>query len=313
MTKLRKEYCVATMKRKTLAAITTTALLFSGVCAGGLLPSEICITDKISAEEALHGDVNLDGQVDITDLSKLMICIVDRNELTGQAKINADVDNDGLVSLSDLAKLRQYVSKIIESFIESPSAESSPSNPTENTKEIEQYEENSFIITLYPEYAPISCSNFEELVRSGFYDGLTFHRVVDNFVAQGGDPTGTGKGGSSKTIKGEFASNGITNPLSHERGVVSMARLNSIPDSATSQFFICYTDCTFLDGSSAAFGKVTDGMEIIDSFLKVPRSLNEIKEIAYPDNKIIIEKATMISPDKDNHPRVLMTMNDFLK
>ncbi|MBP1591511.1 MAG: peptidylprolyl isomerase [Oscillospiraceae bacterium] len=80
-----------------------------------------------------------------------------------------------------------------------------------------------------------------------------------------------------------------------------------------SQFFICYTDCTFLDGSSAAFGKVTDGMEIIDSFLKVPRSLNEINEIAYPDNKIIIEKATMISPDKDNHPRVLMTMNDFLK
>ena len=311
---------MTTMKRKALALITTTALLFSGVCSGGFLPSEISMTNKVSAAEALPGDVTLDGQIDITDLSLLMIRIVDKNELTGQAKINGDVDNDGLVTLSDLAKLRQYVSKIIETFREatsadtSPLTEPSPSNPPENTSEKteEQYAANSFIITLYPEYAPITCSNFEELVEDGFYDGVTFHRVVDNFMAQGGDPTGTGEGGSSKKIKGEFASNGITNPLSHERGVVSMAR-NSIPDSASSQFFICYTDCTFLDGSYAAFGKVTDGMEIIDSFLKVPRSLNEIKEIAYPDNKIIIEKATMISPDEDNHPRVLMTMNDFLK
>ncbi|MBR7085420.1 MAG: peptidylprolyl isomerase, partial [Oscillospiraceae bacterium] len=100
-------------------------------------------------------------------------------------------------------------------------------------------EENAFIITLYPDTAPITCENFEKLVSEGFYNGLTFHRVVDNFMAQGGDPEGTGMGGSEQTIKGEFASNGVENNLSHQRGIVSMARSQD-PDSASSQFFICY-------------------------------------------------------------------------
>jgi len=168
-----------------------------------------------------------------------------------------------------------------------------------------------FIITLYPEYAPITCENFEKLVSEGFYDGLTFHRVVEGFMAQGGDPQGTGMGGSKDTIKGEFASNGVENNLSHKRGIVSMAR-SQMPDSASSQFFICYDDsCTFLDGNYAAFGEVTDGMEVVDNFLKVPRSLGGDGDISSPNSPITIKTAVMIEDDQNGNPRVQVTMNEF--
>ena len=172
---------------------------------------------------------------------------------------------------------------------------------------------NTFIITLYPEYAPITCENFEKLVSDGFYDGVGFHRVVEGFMAQGGDPTGTGMGDASvPTIKGEFKTNGVDNPLSHKRGIVSMAR-TQIPDSASSQFFICYDDsCTFLDGSYAAFGEVTEGMEVVDNFLKVERSYNSGGELAIPKTPITMETVTMIDDDSEGHPRVQVTMNDFL-
>ena len=111
--------------------------------------------------------------------------------------------------------------------------------------------------------APITVANFEKLVKEGFYDGLIFHRVIAGFMIQGGDPTGTGMGGSEETIKGEFAINGVNNPISHKRGVISMAR-TQIPDSASSQFFICHADATFLDGQYAAFGHVTEGMDVVD-------------------------------------------------
>ena len=126
-----------------------------------------------------------------------------------------------------------------------------------------------FVIELYPEYAPITVANFEKLVKSGFYNGLTFHRVIDGFMAQGGDPEGTGCGGSDENIKGEFLQNGVNNTLSHTRGVISMARSGN-PNSASSQFFICYDDCTFLDGQYAAFGKVTEGMAIVDKIANTP-------------------------------------------
>ena len=111
--------------------------------------------------------------------------------------------------------------------------------------------------------APITVSNFVDLVKKGFYDGLTFHRIMTGFMIQGGDPKGTGKGGSDKTIKGEFSLNGVDNPLSHTRGAISMARSKAY-DSASSQFFIVHEDSTFLDGQYAAFGYVTDGMDIVD-------------------------------------------------
>ena len=130
---------------------------------------------------------------------------------------------------------------------------------------------NTFTIETAPKYAPETVKNFLTLVESGFYNGLTFHRVIDGFMAQGGDPKGDGTGGSEKTIKGEFSANGFkNNTLSHTRGVISMARSNN-PDSASSQFFICYDDVSFLDGQYAAFGKVVDGMETVDDFLKIKR------------------------------------------
>ena len=123
-------------------------------------------------------------------------------------------------------------------------------------------------IELDPKAAPITCANFEKLVSEGFYDGLIFHRVIAGFMIQGGDPTGTGMGGSDENIKGEFKINGINNPLSHKRGVISMARSQRY-NSASSQFFICHTDATFLDGQYAAFGHVVEGMEVVDRIANV--------------------------------------------
>ena len=172
--------------------------------------------------------------------------------------------------------------------------------------------DNSFVITLYPDVAPITCENFEKLVKDGFYDALKFHRVVEDFMAQGGDPKGDGTGGSTDTIKGEFSQNGVENTLSHTRGVVSMARSND-PDSASSQFFICYGDESFLDGQYAAFGKVTEGMDVVDSFVKVERSMGSDGAVSSPNTDIIMENVKMIDDDSDGNPRVEITMNDFLK
>lgn len=112
--------------------------------------------------------------------------------------------------------------------------------------------------------APVTCANFVELAESGFYDGLTFHRIIAGFMMQGGDPKGNGTGGSENKIVGEFKSNGIENPLSHTRGVVSMAR-SKAKNSASSQFFICHEDAPHLDGGYAAFGTVTEGMDVVDA------------------------------------------------
>ena len=119
-------------------------------------------------------------------------------------------------------------------------------------------------VELDADAAPITVQNFLDLADSGFYDGLTFHRIIDGFMIQGGDPEGTGMGGSDKTIKGEFSANGVENPLSHTRGAISMAR-SSAMDSASSQFFIVQKDSTFLDGQYACFGYVTDGMDVVDA------------------------------------------------
>lgn len=127
----------------------------------------------------------------------------------------------------------------------------------------------SAVIELNPEVAPITVRNFQDLVGSGFYNGLIFHRVISGFMVQGGDPTGTGMGGSKETIRGEFAANGVKNFLSHERGVISMAR-SQMYNSASSQFFICHADAKFLDGQYAAFGKVVEGMETVDAIASVP-------------------------------------------
>lgn len=127
--------------------------------------------------------------------------------------------------------------------------------------EVEKY--GTIEADLYDELAPITVENIKSLINDKFYDGLTFHRIIKDFMIQGGDPKGDGTGGAPDKIKGEFAQNGVENNLSHTRGVLSMARSQD-PDSASSQFFIVHKDSTYLDGQYAAFGKVTKGMEVVD-------------------------------------------------
>lgn len=122
-------------------------------------------------------------------------------------------------------------------------------------------------VELDADTAPVTVTNFVKLAQEGFYDGLTFWRIMDGFMMQGGDPKGNGTGGSGETIKGEFSSNGVKNDISHVRGIISMAR-STDPDSASSQFFIVQSDSTFLDSDYAAFGKVTEGMDIVDEICK---------------------------------------------
>lgn len=129
--------------------------------------------------------------------------------------------------------------------------------------EIDIKDYGKITLELDADTAPVTVTNFIHLAEDGFYDGLTFHRIISGFMIQGGDPLGNGTGGSDKEIKGEFSSNGVENDISHVRGVISMARSNA-PDSASSQFFIVHEDSTFLDGNYAAFGHVTEGIEIVD-------------------------------------------------
>ena len=129
--------------------------------------------------------------------------------------------------------------------------------------QIEIADYGTITVELDASAAPITVENFISLAESGFYDGLTFHRIIEGFMMQGGDPDGNGTGGSGQTIKGEFSANGVDNPISHTRGTISMARSNDY-DSASSQFFIMQEDNLLLDGSYAAFGHVTDGMDVVD-------------------------------------------------
>ena len=134
--------------------------------------------------------------------------------------------------------------------------------------------------------APISVTNFINLANEGFYDGLTFHRIISGFMIQGGDPKGNGTGGSEKTIKGEFSANGVENDISHVRGVISMARAND-PDSGSSQFFIVHEDSTFLDGQYAAFGHVTDGMDVVDAICEAVPVQDNNGTVAAADQPVI--------------------------
>lgn len=134
--------------------------------------------------------------------------------------------------------------------------------------------------------APITVTNFISLVKDGFYDGLTFHRIIEGFMIQGGDPLHNGTGGSENTIKGEFSENGVENDISHTRGVISMAR-SSDNDSASSQFFIVVEDSLFLDGQYAAFGHVTDGMEVVDKIVEDAKPTDDNGTITYEEQPVI--------------------------
>ena len=146
--------------------------------------------------------------------------------------------------------------------------------------------------------APISSANFVSLVNKGFYDGLTFHRIIKGFMIQGGCPLGNGTGGPGYSIKGEFRSNGVKNELSHKRGVISMARAMN-PNSAGSQFFICDKDDLFLDGQYAAFGHVIEGMDVVDKIASVKTGYQD-----RPLNKVVIEKALSVEEPEPEFEKI---------
>lgn len=150
-------------------------------------------------------------------------------------------------------------------------------------------------LELDSDVAPITVTNFINLVNSKFYDGLTFHRIIDGFMIQGGDPLGNGTGGSSKTIKGEFSENGVKNSISHVRGVISMAR-SSDYNSASSQFFIVQEDTTSLDGQYAAFGKVISGMDVVDKIAKV--KVEDDNGTVSKENQPVIESIRVTKKDE---------------
>lgn len=157
-------------------------------------------------------------------------------------------------------------------------------------------EENSSFVTCrnfhHEEAAPLTVENFLKLTEEGFYDGLTFHRIIDGFMIQGGDPKGNGTGGSDETIKGEFSENGVENPLSHTRGAISMARSQDY-DSASSQFFIVQEDSTYLDGQYAAFGYVTEGMDVVDKICE-DVSVEDQNGTVLPENQPVIKSIKVV-------------------
>lgn len=161
--------------------------------------------------------------------------------------------------------------------------------------QIEMDNGGKMVLELYPEYAPETVSNFVKLADSGFYNGLTFHRIVKGFMIQGGDPKGNGTGGSDKTIKGEFSSNGFSkNTLKHTHGVISMARSQS-RDSASSQFFIMDGNADSLDGDYAAFGKLIEGDKTLDEIANTPVGPNSEGENSKPEQVVRMKKVTVLS------------------
>lgn len=161
--------------------------------------------------------------------------------------------------------------------------------------QIEMENGDKMVFELYPEYAPETVSNFVSLAESGFYDGLTFHRIIKGFMIQGGDPKGDGTGGSDKNIKGEFSSNGFTqNTLKHTKGVISMARSQD-PNSASSQFFIMDGTTESLDGNYAAFGKLISGEEVLDKIADTPVKENNYGELSQPTETVKIKTITVLS------------------
>ena len=163
---------------------------------------------------------------------------------------------------------------------------------------IEMEDGGKIVAELYPEMAPISVNNFISLVKKGFYDGLIFHRVISGFMIQGGDPQGVGIGGPGYCIKGEFSANGVKNPLSHKRGVLSMARAQAM-DSAGSQFFIMHADGEFLDGQYAAFGMVTEGMDVVDRIAATKTGLNDKPKADQRMKKVTVETFGVEYPEPE--------------
>lgn len=216
------------------------------------------LNDILSSLEALPASEEVDSLT-----SEVNVLLTELSE-NGANKV-AKASDDYLAKISDL-RVRLSALLLSQSFAVSESVT--------NYVQIEVKGFGYIVVELAPEVAPKTVENFQMLVEDGFYDGLIFHRVIKNFMIQGGDPKGNGTGGADKNIVGEFASNGFANNLSHKRGVISMARSQS-PNSASSQFFICHADSPHLDGEYAAFGEVVYGMDVVDAIASVKTNASD--------------------------------------
>lgn len=202
----------------------------------------------------------------------------------GCGSVNSEVKGIGTSKTQE--KVSTLTSTVSTNDSASPSGQTNIDRSGRKYIAIDVKDYGVITVALYPKVAPITVENILNLVSSGFYDGLTFHRIMEGFMIQGGDPQGNGSGGSGKEIKGEFSSNGVKNDLSHLRGVISMARSN-VPDSASSQFFIVHQDSTFLDGNYAAFGEVTGGMDVVDAIAKNAKPTDNNGTIAKAEQPVI--------------------------
>ena len=195
----------------------------------------------------------------------LAACGSDSNTATTDAPTDADQSESS--ESTETTEATEEAGKIVNGVLVTPYDEGYSSGIHHATIEVEDF--GTIKVEMNATNAPVTVSNFCHLANEGFYDGLTFHRIIKDFMVQGGDPEGNGTGGSTPKIKGEFSENGIPNAIQHKRGVISMARSGD-PDSGSSQFFIMHADTASLDGQYAAFGRVTEGIEVIDALAETP-------------------------------------------
>ena len=265
------------MKRKLLAALCVTAMS-AGLLAG--CGSSDKTEESTKTEETAKEETSSQEETETKAASS------DSDNVASEEEAEKAGFSDGSDEKSDSADAEDKDSST------SVLLDTSKELTGTHHAEIEVKDYGTIDVELDADTAPITVTNFVKLAQEGFYDGLTFHRIMDGFMIQGGDPNGDGTGGSKENIKGEFSNNGVDNDISHTRGTISMARASD-PDSASSQFFIVQADSTFLDGDYAGFGHVTEGMDIVDKICEDAKPTDDNGTIP-SDQQPVIEKITII-------------------
>lgn len=265
------------MKRKLLAALCVTAMS-AGLLAG--CGSSDKTEESTKTEETAKEETSSQEETETKAASS------DSDNVASEEEAEKAGFSDGSDEKSDSADAEDKDSST------SVLLDTSKELTGTHHAEIEVKDYGTIDVELDADTAPITVTNFVKLAQEGFYDGLTFHRIMDGFMIQGGDPNGDGTGGSKENIKGEFSNNGVDNDISHTRGTISMARASD-PDSASSQFFIVQADSTFLDGDYAGFGHVTEGMDIVDKICEDAKPTDNNGTIT-SDQQPVIEKITII-------------------
>ena len=269
------------MKRKVLAALCVTAVsasLLAG-CGSNEKAEDTTKTEDVAEDKDTADQES--GSTEDTDTSSDNVATEEEAKEAGFS--------DGEDSTEDTdAKTTEDEKENTSSVLLDTSRELTGTHHAE----IEVRDYGTIDVELDADEAPVTVTNFVKLAQEGFYDGLTFHRIIDGFMIQGGDPNGDGTGGSDENIKGEFSSNGVENNISHTRGTISMARATD-PDSGSSQFFIVQADSTYLDGDYAGFGHVTDGMDVVDKISEDAKPTDNNGSIA-KDQQPVIESIKII-------------------